>query len=116
MRAVNHEIVRVVQPAFLVNSAREACRYETADDRVLERGYYFALWPTKAARRVYDRKVCYFGPFETPEMAQFVETCAAYFGFVSVAVGAPQRQDDSCLLTVLRLPAQDDRATHLSMC
>lgn len=78
-----HEIVRVVQADFLLNSSRRACRYETADGNVLEPGYYFVLWPASAQRRVYDRRVRYFGPFATAEEARLVQGCAAYLGLVA---------------------------------
>lgn len=93
MRIAQHEIVRVVQPDFLVNSARIACRYETAAAGPLEPGYYFALWPAKAAARIYDRKVRYFGPFQTPEEAHLVQACAAYLGLVEAPPAVAPRRD-----------------------
>jgi hypothetical protein len=83
-----HEVIRVVQPAFLVNSAMMACRYETADGRPLEPGYYFALWPTRVYAKVYDREVRYFGPFETEHEAQLLQGWAAYLGIVAPTAAA----------------------------
>lgn len=85
MRAANHEIVHVVQPAFLVNSARLACCYETADDRPLALGYYFALWSAKTATKLYDRNVRYFGPFATADGAQLLQAGAVYLGIAAPA-------------------------------
>lgn len=121
MNTTLHEIVRVVQPDFLINASRRACRYETADGSALEPGYYFALWPARATTRRYDRRVRYFGPFETPEEARVVQGCAAYIGLVAAADNT--RHDGCPPLTqavrnayALLLAALGDNATRLARC
>jgi hypothetical protein len=44
-----YEIVRVVEPGFLINEARQPCRYKTADAQPLTPSYYLALWRIKKA-------------------------------------------------------------------
>jgi len=102
MKKANHEIVRVVQPAFLVNSNRHACRYETADGQPLTPGYYFALWPSTATARSYDRKVRYFGPFTTHEEAALVQDCAQYLRLVAPADAFPHGNGDGPLTAAVR--------------
>lgn len=101
MTRAPNEIVRVIQPAFLVDAAKRACRYETADGRPLAPGYYFALWPagTPSAAKVHDRCVRYFGPFATAEEAALVQGCAHYLGIVGPAATAPQPPTCSARLT-----------------
>jgi len=77
-----HEVVRVLTPAFLVNSAKQACRYETADGSVLAPGYYLALWPGEASRSTYGSDLRYFGPFVTRAEALFLQAGAAGLGIV----------------------------------
>ncbi|MDD5248327.1 MAG: hypothetical protein PHY45_05050 [Rhodocyclaceae bacterium] len=94
-----HEVIRVVQPAFLVNSAMMACRYETADGRPLEPGYYFALWPTRVYAKIYDREVRYFGPFDTEHEARLLQGWAAYLGIVAPTAAAAAARRCGALLT-----------------
>jgi hypothetical protein len=75
-----HEIVRVVEPAFLVNSLKQACRYETSDGQPLTPGYYFVLWPAGVEARIYTPVVRYFGPFDTLQEAALVQRCAEFLG------------------------------------
>lgn len=97
-----YEIIRVVQPDFLVNASRMACRYATADGNPLEPGYYFALWPARATARRYDRKVRYFGPFESADEAEVVQACAAYLGLVEPASTNACRCGRVCLTQAVR--------------
>ena len=60
-----NEVVHVLTPAFLVNSVKQACRYETSDGKLLTPGYYLALWPAGACHSSYSNEVLYFGPFST---------------------------------------------------
>lgn len=102
MKTANHEIVRVVQPAFLVNSSQHACRYETADNQPLAPGYYFALWPARAPTRRYDRRVRYFGPFSTQDEALLVQDCAHYLRLVAPAQTQPHSHGDCPLTAAVR--------------
>lgn len=101
MTKAHNEIVRVVQPAFLVDAAKRACRYETTDGQPLAPGYYFALWPagTASVTKAHDRRVRYFGPFVTEEEAVLVRGCAQYLGIVAPAAAAPQLPTCSARLT-----------------
>lgn len=84
-----HEVVHVFTPAFLVNSARLACRYETPDGRLLALGHYLALWPGGRCHATYDCEVRYFGPFATQTEAQFLQTGAAALGIAETAAPIP---------------------------
>jgi len=100
-----HEIVRVVDPAFLVNAAKRACRYETEDGRRLAPGYYFALWRGKVAVRSYGPDVRYFGPFATEREALLVRDCAAFLGIVwtpAVAASDAPPNDEGLLTPAVR--------------
>ena len=83
MKTRIHEILRVAQPAFLINSEHKACRYETADGQPLQAGYYFALWPARAKTRHYGREVRYFGPFAGKDEALLLEVCAEHLGLIA---------------------------------
>jgi hypothetical protein len=85
-----HEGVHVLTPAFLVNSAQHACRYETDDGRVLAPGYYLALGPHGAIPSTYRRDVRYFGPFACPIATRLLQTSATALGIVEKPV--PLRQ------------------------
>ncbi len=66
-----YEIVRVVEPLFLINSRRHACRCRTADARPLAPGYCLALWPKpQGDTRDYGRRVAYLGPLDSRERAE----------------------------------------------
>ncbi len=78
----HHEVVHVLTPAFLVNSAKQACRYETADGGVLAPGYYLALWPGKSSRSTYGSDLRYLGPFSTRAEALFLHAGAGALGIV----------------------------------
>lgn len=120
-----HEIIHVVQPAFLVNSARHACRYETADCQPLALGYYFALWPANATAKVYDRRVRYFGPFATEDEALLVRDCAQYLHLVVPTATTPRPSVDARLTAAVRatygtlmqaVPQPDRRAPRCAAC
>lgn len=115
MRSASHEIVRVVQPAFLVNSLHQACRYETVSAGDLASGYYFALWPANAAANVYDKKVRYFGPFETQEEALLVQVCAVYLEIAAPFVGT-QRSKGGAHSADFRLSSQREHAAGFCAC
>lgn len=87
------ELVRVVTPGFLVNSAQHACRYETDDGRMLAPGHYLALGPGGTIH--YGRGVRYFGPFETMTATRFLQTSAAAMGIVEGAVLVPSRRNSA---------------------
>lgn len=84
-----HEIVHVLTPAFLVNSARQACRYETADGGRMAPGYYLALCASGVSRSSYGRGGRFFGPFTTLAEARFLQTSAAALGIIDMAVPVP---------------------------
>jgi hypothetical protein len=68
-----HEIVRVVEPGFLINEARQPCRYRTADEKPLIPGYYLALWRTrKAGNTTFTDEVSYRGPLATRHEAEIL--------------------------------------------
>lgn len=84
------ELVRVLTPGFLVNSAQHACRYETDDGKTLAPGHYIALGSDDVIH--YGRGVRYFGPFETVTEVRFLQTSATAIGIVKKAVPAPPRK------------------------
>jgi len=84
-----HEVIRVLTPAFLVNSVKQACRYETADGSVLAPGYYLALWPGESSRSTYGSDLRYFGPFATRAEALFLQAGAAALGIIETRHLAP---------------------------
>ena len=84
-----HEVVRVLTPAFLVSSAQQACRYETMDGTLLAPGYYLALWPTGVRDSAYCRGVRYLGPFPSQAEARLLQTSAAALEIVEAAAPAP---------------------------
>ena len=84
-----HEVVRVVTPAFLVNSAHQACRYELADGSRLTPGYYLALGPTGPWRMSYGGNERFLGPFSTRTAARFMEVSALALDIVVPPAAAP---------------------------
>lgn len=84
------ELVHVLTPEFLVNSAQHACRYETNDGRMLAPGYYLALGPDGVIH--YGRGVRYFGPFETMTTTRFLQLSATAMGIVEKPASAPLRK------------------------
>jgi hypothetical protein len=88
MVLVPREIVRVDNPAFLVNAAKQACRYERADGGPLAPGYYLA-WSRKWRNsRRYDEDVRYFGPLPSSDMAKFLEISAQALGLIDAPLPA----------------------------
>lgn len=87
------ELVRVLTPGFLVNSAQHACRYETDDGRTLAPGYYLVLGPDGTIH--YGRDARYFGPFETTTATHFLQTSAVAMGIVDSAVPVPSRRNSA---------------------
>jgi hypothetical protein len=67
------EIVRVVEPGFLINEARQPYRYKTADEKPLAPGYYLALWQTKKVGvSTFSDEVSYCGPLATRHDAEIL--------------------------------------------
>lgn len=87
-----HELVRVLTPGFLVNSAQHACRYELDGGGVLVPGYYLALGLDNAIQSTYGRYVRYFGPFATQTEVRFLQTSAVALGIVEKAVPVSPQQ------------------------
>lgn len=87
------ELVRVLTPGFLVNSARHACRYETDDGRTLAPGYYLALGSDGTIH--YDRDTRYFGPFETATATHFLQASTVAMGIVESAVSVPSHRNSA---------------------
>jgi hypothetical protein len=76
-----YEIVRVVEPGFLINEARLPCRYKTADAQPLTPGYYLALWRIKkAGNSPFTDEVSYRGPLATRHEAEILRDQAAGAG------------------------------------
>jgi hypothetical protein len=88
MMRIPCEIVRVQNASFLVNGAKQACRYERPQRRSLSPGYYLA-WSRKwrYARR-YDEHVRYFGPLPTVDIARFLEMSARALGLIGTPATA----------------------------
>lgn len=83
MAQIPGEIIRDENAAFLVNSARQACRYARVDGRSLSPGYYLAWSPKWRDPRRYDEHVRYFGPQPTMDIARFLETSARALGLMA---------------------------------
>ena len=80
------EVVRVLVPAFLVNSAQQACRYATVDGPWLATGYYLARWPKGGVGcSSYGPEVRYLGPFATQAEARLLQTSASALQIVEIA-------------------------------
>jgi hypothetical protein len=78
-----HEIVRIVEPAFLINAARQPCLYETADGTPLNPGYYLALWPKgRNLQHIYSRDVAYCGPLASRGEAELLADRAEVLGLI----------------------------------
>jgi hypothetical protein len=78
-----HEIVRIVEPAFLINAARQPCRYETAAGTPLDPGYYVALWPKgRNLQHLYTRDVTYCGPLASRSEAELLADRAEVLGLI----------------------------------
>lgn len=78
-----HEIVRVVEPAFLINADRQACHYETADNQLLMPGYYLAMWPKKVLGVAsFTADVSYCGPLATRAEAELLLDRAEVLGLI----------------------------------
>jgi hypothetical protein len=82
------EIVRVENPAFLVNAAKQACRYSRTDGRPLAPGYYLAWSKKWRDSRRYDEHVWYFGPLPSSDLAKFLEISAQALGLIDAPLPA----------------------------
>lgn len=102
------ELVRVLTPGFLVNSAQHACRYETNEGRVLAPGYYLALGPGGVIHSTYGRDVRFFGPFETATVTRFLKASAEAMGIVEKEEPVPPRQTSAARI------GQDYRACDVA--
>jgi hypothetical protein len=66
----NHEIVKVLNDAALINSESYECVYSTRQGKPLEPGFYIVLWPPRVISPSYDESAHYFGPFKSREQAR----------------------------------------------
>lgn len=88
MALIPCEIIRVQNASFLVNAAKQACRYTRADGTRLSPGYYLAWSPRWRDAHRYDEHVWYFGPLPTIDIARFLEKSAWALGLMP---GTPAR-------------------------
>lgn len=88
MTRIPFEIIRVQNASFLLNSAKQSCRYARADGGSLSPGYYLAWSPRWRTAHLYDKHVRYCGPLPTIDIARFLEKSAWALGLMP---GTPAR-------------------------
>lgn len=76
-----HEIIHIVAPQSPSGEFRHGLEVEAVDDRPLDAGYYFVLWPAarKSGRKQGKR---YFGPFRTCAEARLLLRSALSLGLI----------------------------------
>jgi hypothetical protein len=62
-RAMDFELVKVIDRSTLLNPVQLQCPYRTRTGRPLERGIYAVVWPAHVPAHDYDSEARYFGPF-----------------------------------------------------
>lgn len=76
-----HEIIHIVDPQSPSGQFRHGLEIEAVQDRPLDAGYYFVLWPTGRQTRC-DQGKRYFGPFQTCAEARLMQRSALAFGLI----------------------------------
>lgn len=79
-RAVDFELVKVIDRSMLLNPVQMRRPYRTPNGRPLERGIYAVVWPPHVPAHQYDGDAYYYGPFRAwREASAFVrETIGAH--------------------------------------
>jgi hypothetical protein len=77
------EVVRVDSPLFLVDAGHHARRYETADGRTLDAGYYLVVYSDK--NQPFGRQASYIGPVASGQAAQVLASSAVGLGIAEMA-------------------------------
>lgn len=76
-----HEIIHIVDPRSPTGQVRYDLEIEAVQDRPLDAGYYFVLWPDgRAAGRNQGKR--YFGPFKTCAEARLLQRSALSLGLI----------------------------------
>jgi hypothetical protein len=81
-KMVQCEIVSVDCPQFLINSERQACRYDTASGALLANGHYLAVWPARESLTSYGPELKYYGPYATVAAARMLQISSQWMGIV----------------------------------
>lgn len=105
-----HEIIHIVAPQSPSGQLRNNLEIEAVDDRPLDAGYYFVLWPAnrKAGRHRGKR---YFGPFQTCAEARLLQRSALALGLIQDGmVLSPEVAE--CRSIVRPIAATDYPATY----
>jgi hypothetical protein len=90
------EIVSVYCSQFLVNSQRQACRYETPSGEPLVNGHYLAVWPRSQSLTSYGSELQYYGPFATLTAVRILQISSQWLGIVEPPSknGCPLRESN----------------------
>lgn len=71
-RALDFEIVRIVNGKYLIDSGSYRHHYQTADARPLGTGHYIVLWASVVTNRGYDGCARFIGPFRSTAHARLL--------------------------------------------
>lgn len=76
-----HEIIHIVDPQSPSGEVRHGLEIEAVNDRPLDAGYYFVLWPApRQAKRQQGKR--YFGPLQTCAEARLLQRSALCLGLI----------------------------------